>query len=356
MRENAFEPLVRVKRGGTVESIHWAALSVCDTRGNVLLRAGDGRRQVYWRSAAKPFQAWPLVECGAAERFGVSDRELAVISASHGGEPFHLEAVRSILAKIGCGERDLKCGAHPPMHAPQAERLIREGRPPTVLHNNCSGKHAGMLALSRHLGVVPEDYLEPAGPVQSAIRSAIARHAGLPADAPLATAVDGCSAPTFALPLESLARAYAALGQALAGAGTERSLSRVARAMAKYPAMVAGSGRLGTALMQVHPGTMIAKIGAEGVFAVATSGPREPLGVAVKVADGNGGRALRALVPAILGRLALLDRAELSLLQDRFPPSVKNHRQIVVGEVEVELPDDLDEGENNRNNGGFSLV
>ncbi|MGH2668798.1 MAG: asparaginase, partial [bacterium] len=207
-RPHGYVPLMEVWRGETVESVHYGAIAVVDAAGRMVAAAGDPGETTYLRSAAKPAQALPLLESGAAERFGLDDRDIAVIIGSHGGEPFHLDAVRSILRKIGLEDAALQCGAHAPYHRPSARALRAAGASPTALHNNCSGKHAGMLALAVHLGAPVASYLDPDHPVQILIRARIETLAGLPAGG-ARTAVDGCSAPTFAMPLRSAARLYA---------------------------------------------------------------------------------------------------------------------------------------------------
>ena len=331
---DGFLPAVEVWRGGWIESIHRAAFVAVDSEGVPVAALGDSGRPVLWRSTAKPFQAAPLVESGARTRFGVSDAELAIACASHGGERFHLEAAASLLARGGLDENALLCGPHAPLHAASARRLVEEGREPTALHNNCSGKHAGMLLTTRHLGAHTGAYLEPDSPVQQAIRRALARHAAVD-ESRIGLAIDGCSAPTFALPLSALARAYARLATALEEPAADPALGAVARAMVGHPELVAGTGRLDTLLMRACPGRLIAKVGVEGMYAVAAVGPRGPLGLAVKIADGDGERAPSALVIALLARLGVLGADAVQKLDTAFPRVVRNRRQLEVGEVRV---------------------
>ncbi len=337
MRDNGFVPLVRVLRGERVESLHAGAAVIADAGGGVRLAAGDPAIRVYLRSTAKPFQAWPLVARGAADRFGLTPEELALACGSHGGEPFQVSLAQGMLRTGGFDPSHLLCGPHPPMHAPSARQLIREGREPAPLHNNCSGKHAGMLLLARHLDSDPAGYLEPSGPVQAAVRAAVAGHCAVK-EADLLTATDGCSAPTFHLPLASLARGYAVLAAALGPSPSDPHLARVARAMADHPGMVAGTGRLDTALMEAARGRLLAKVGAEGLFAVAALTPGGPLGMAVKIADGDADRARTPLVLELLDRMQVLPAGALADVARRYPPILRNHRGLEVGRVEVELP------------------
>src|SRR5437899_956744 len=205
-----YAPLVEVRRGEIVESVHFGAIAVVDALGRRVASAGEPTQPVVLRSTAKPAQVLPLIDSGGAERFRFSDEEIAVMIGSHGGESFHVGAVRSILERIGLDERALQCGAHEPYHRPSARALRQSGQKPTALHNNCSGKHAGMLALAVHLGAPIDHYLETGHPVQERIRARIESLAGLGPGAALHL-IDGCSAPTFAMPLASLALMYARL-------------------------------------------------------------------------------------------------------------------------------------------------
>ncbi|MEE9471152.1 MAG: asparaginase, partial [Gemmatimonadota bacterium] len=209
-RASGYVPLVEIVRGDVVESVHHGAISIVTDAGLSLAAAGDPATVTFLRSAAKPIQILPLLAEGAADRFGLTAEEIAVIIGSHGGESRHLDTVRSILKKTGLDESALRCGIHSPMHPPAARELRAGGREPTVLHKNCSGKHAGMLALAVALGAPVETYLEPDHPVQVRIRSAIQTFADLP-DGGLKMAVDGCSAPTFALTLDRAALTFARL-------------------------------------------------------------------------------------------------------------------------------------------------
>jgi L-asparaginase II len=322
------EAVVEVTRGGTVESCHRVSAALVDERGELLAWTGDPELITFFRSAAKPLQALPLVADGVADAFGFSDAELAVCCASHSGEPAHVETVRAILTRIGCSEEDLECGVHWPFYKPAARSLRREGRAPTRTHNNCSGKHAGMLAWARRQGIDPKDYRLADHPVQRRIRREIAAWAGVPSER-LPVGVDGCGVLTFAQPLNAMAETYAKLVSA-----AEREPSgpagRVTRAMTREPFFVGGTGRLTTRLMEVTGGRLLAKFGAEAVYCV---GDRERRwGIAVKVEDGH----KRAVGPALiefLARLGVLNEEELLELEDRHVPPVKNTRGEIVGEI-----------------------
>jgi L-asparaginase II len=288
-------PLVAVRRGALVESLHRGRVAVCEAGGELIEATGDPGGYIYARSSAKPFQALPLVFSGAAEAFGLTDEELAVVCASHSAEEPHLAAVRSILTRAGLSEDDLQSGAHPPMYAPAAAELARRGEEPTQVYGNCSGKHAGMLALCVYEGWETASYRDPDHPLQRRILQTVARVCGLERDEIL-LAGDGCGLPAFAMPLRNLAAGFARLATGeylpddLAGAAR-----RIRRAMREHPYMVAGTGRLDTDVMR--GADLIAKSGAEGVFA---AGSPDGWGLALKISDGT----TRAVSPAALAALA----------------------------------------------------
>jgi L-asparaginase II len=287
-------PLAAVRRGALVESVHRGRLAVCDPEGNVLEAVGDPEAYIYARSSAKPFQALPLVLSGAAEAFGLTDEELAVACASHNAEEPHLAAVRSILEKACLTEDDLQSGAHLPLYEPEADKLIRSGEDPRPIHGNCSGKHAGMLAVCVHEGYETATYRDPGHPLQRRILVLIAEVCGLREDEVL-IAGDNCGVPAFALPLRSLATGLArvatrnALPDELALAAL-----RIGDAMREHPFMVAGTGRFDTDLMRSTD--LLIKGGAEAVLAV---GSRDGWGMVLKISDGT----LRGVRPVALAAL-----------------------------------------------------
>src|SRR5919112_5757708 len=292
-------PVVAVWRGEFVESVHRGRYVISDARGETVDSLGDPGGYVYLRSTAKPFQALPLVFSGAADAFRLSGEEIAVACASHSAEPRHLAAVRSILRKAGLSEDDLQNGIHPPRHVPTAARLARNGEQPRHIHGNCSGKHAGMLAVCAHAGWDLAGYRDAEGLLQKLVRRTVAKLCGIgPEEVRLAG--DGCGVPVFALPLENLALGFARLAAGGAEDFPEDLLEAVARireAMRAHPGMIAGTGRFDTRLMEATD--LIAKSGAEGVFAAAS--PVEPgWGLALKISDGSS----RAVAPAVLAALA----------------------------------------------------
>lgn len=328
--EDAATVAVEVWRGGRVESRHRVRACVvgADRGAPPLLAMGDLDAPVYPRSAVKPFQALPLLESGAAEAFAVTDEEVALACASHGGEPAHVERVAAWLARLGLEEHHLACGPHPPMHPPSAAALAASGGRPTRLHNNCSGKHTGMLAACLHLGYPVEGYADPSHPLQRRIAASLAELAGLPGlEAP---GTDGCSLPAHAMPLRALATAAARLA-APDDLAPERAaaLRRAGHAMRAHPDLVAGTGRLCTALMR-HAPDVVAKTGAEGVFLAAV--PSRGLGVALKAEDGAT-RAAEVALLALLDHLGAIPPESRDALAPFARPRLRDYNGIEVGEV-----------------------
>jgi L-asparaginase II len=329
---------VEVVRGPIVESAHYGVAAVVDSAGQVVAQAGDPGLVSYYRSASKPLQAIPLVESGAAAQFGLTPTEIAVITGSHGGEDIHVAAVESILAKIEAGPEALHCGIHPAYDKPTAAAMRARGEEPTVLNNNCSGKHAGMLALARFHGWPLAGYWEADHPVQQAMRQVIADFCGVPA-ARIAQGVDGCSVVTFGVPIAAMALSFARLVAPPADwpAARRDACAQIVAAMAAHPEMVAGRhGRLDTDLMQVTAGRLIAKAGAEAVYCLAQqSGAAQPgLGLAIKLLDGDeGGRARNPAVMGLLHAAGLLTPVEAQALAAYAETPVTNRRGDVVGVV-----------------------
>jgi L-asparaginase II len=314
---------VEFTRGGRTESVHRVSLVVVEGRRTLLAR-GDVRTPVFMRSCAKPFQSVTVIETGAADAFDFAAPEIAIMSGSHGGEAEQVDAVRSILRKAGLKPDALRCGVHPPTSPKALKALYRARQEPTVLHNNCSGKHSGMVSATKHLGEKLETYLEPSHPLQKRNRATIARFSGVPAGK-IGMGTDGCSAPTFAVPLGAMARAIATL------ATEEGFARRVRESMMAHPGLV---GRPCVNVMSAAPGRIVAKGGAEGVYLCGLA--ERNIGVALKVEDGNG----RAWVPVlawIFTRLHLLPKGDLAALGKASDRLLRNHAGIAVGEIRVAL-------------------
>lgn len=327
------EPAIEVTRGDLVESVHQAAVAVVRSDGALLYSLGDPSLVTYMRSAAKPFQALAIIESGALDHSGFGVRELALICASHSGQPMHTDLVASMLARIGMSVDDLRCGSHPPMHAPTTKAMRAAGEPFTPIHNNCSGKHTGMLALSAFLSAADQDYREPDHPVQRLNVDALADMAGVEV-ASIGMAVDGCSVPSFALPLAAGALAFARLldpqGQTPQRAAAAR---RVVEAMTTHPELVAGDDRFDTWLMAHTPG-LVCKGGAEGYHGVAVWRGDEALGIVCRVGDGDAsGRAVPPLVVEVLAQLGVGPSEDAAGLTRWRRGVVRNRHATVVGEV-----------------------
>jgi L-asparaginase II len=327
--------LVEVWRGPAVESVHRGAWVLADGAGQVVAGAGDLVTPVFPRSSIKALQALPLLESGAAERFGFDDADLALAIASHNGEPCHTERAAAVLARLGLGVSDLQCGPHPPGDPATDAALRARGERPSALHNNCSGKHAGFLALARQLSAPTGAYLDPESPGQRAVRRAVGEMAGLD-PAALTFGVDGCSAPNWRLPLRSLAAAFARLAtpERLA---PERAAHcrRLTAAAAKHPVLIAGSHkRICTDIARETGGRLFPKVGAEGVYVIGVRGADR--GLALKVDDG-GKRGLHAVLLGLLAHLGLATESELARLAAHAEGRLINHSGREVGRVEVRL-------------------
>jgi L-asparaginase II len=324
------EPSVVVTRDGIVESEHFVRHAVADGAGTILSSGGDIDAPTFLRSSAKPLICAVVVASGAADRFGFTDAELALAAGSHSGEPMHVEAAQSMLAKIGLSEDALQCGAHPPVHDASAEALVLQGRLPGRIHNNCSGKHAAILALAVHLRAPVEGYLSADHPAQTAILKGCAEMFDVP-EKSMVVGVDGCGIPVVAVPLRVSATFFARFANtAQSPARWREPLERVRRAMVNNPQYVAGTGRFDTDLMRAAYPNIACKGGAEGFH--ASSVINLGIGMCVKVADGN----YRAVSPFVVKRLAGLNGLsgeEAALLERHAMPSVRNHAGAVVGEI-----------------------
>jgi L-asparaginase II len=314
-------------RGSIIESRHHVHAAVVDARGCLIVGAREPTLVTHSRSCAKPFQVMPLLESGGFDQLRWGDDQLALACGSHGGEPEHVAICLGMLQSMGLEEGDLVCGPHEPL-SPRGSRLVREcGARLTRMHNNCSGKHAAMLASAHTGGWSTYGYERPGHQVQQSVLGAVVEWTGVPADR-VGSAVDGCGVVEFALPLDAMARAYARL--AAAAAHGDDVPSRILHAMVTRPFLVGGTDRFDTILIEECDGCVIAKIGAEGVHTVAV--PQRGLGMAVKVGDGT----QRAQYPAVLRLLQLLDVLPADLptrLNDFLHRPVRNSRGEVVGEV-----------------------
>lgn len=301
-------------RGSVVESRHTVHVAVVDGSGRLVARAGDPEYRTYWRSAAKPFQAMPLLDDGVVERFGLTRQDLALACASHSSEPGQVALVRDFLQRVGCSERDLMCGPHRPLSDAVAKDYETRGVRLTAIHSNCSGKHTGMLALAKHHGWPTEFYARLDHPVQQRCLDSVSHWTDVPKDQ-IGVATDGCGVACFALPLRNMALAWAKLGK------------RLVDAMLYHPDLIAGQGRPCTELMTAHPGRVVAKVGAEGIYSALLT--REALGVTLKVEDGHTVASALAIA-AVLAELGLKPQPAKWLKRP-----ITNSRGEVVGEMRV---------------------
>ncbi len=319
--------LVEVLRGSLVESRHRGAVAVADADGKMVVAIGDVETPVFPRSAVKALQALPLVEQGVADRYDFGDEELALACASHSGEPDHVRGVTRMLAKAGLDVSALCCGAHWPLFQPATAALARAGGPSAV-HNNCSGKHAGFLCVACATGADHAGYWRPEHPVQREVRAVLEDFSGVVLGEDC-RAIDGCSVPTWAIPLEGLARAFAkfSTGHGLAPQRA-RAAARLRAACANKPWHVAGTGRFCTEIMQLFGARVFVKTGAEGVYCGAL--PTEGLGIAVKCDDGAG-RAAQVIMATVIARFLPLGAAEQAVLAPHLRPALRNWNGIEVG-------------------------
>lgn len=331
-------PLVEVWRGPIVESIHRGHLAAVDGSGKTIAELGSPEMVTYFRSSSKAFQAIPVVASGAADRFGFTEKEIALACGSHSGEPMHVETAQAMLGKIGIDKSALKCGAHEPFSVEVARELIRREQEPSVLQNNCSGKHAAMLGLAKHLGAPTASYDDWDNPVQQAVAKVVSQFCDVPIDK-MKIGVDGCGVPVFGLSVRSMALGYARLispGDRFDTA-TRDACRRIVNAMIKFPEMIGGSkDRLDTELIKAGKGRLISKIGAEGVYTVGVlpcaKWPKG-LGLALKIDDGDDRRARPPAVIEALKQLNVLADDDLAGLSGYVPIPITNRRGERVGEV-----------------------
>jgi L-asparaginase II len=320
--------LIEVLRGAVVESRHRGAVVIADAAGRIVRSWGDVERPVFPRSAVKPLQALPLVESGAAEKYGLGDAELALACASHHGQPVHVEAVTRWLERIGLGIGDLECGAHLPKEVASAQALIRAGSGPAAVHNNCSGKHTGFLCTARCLGEPVRGYIEPDHPVQQRVTKALGEMTGLDLSrAPRGR--DGCGIPAIAMSLHGLARGFARLADP-SGLHDERraAATRLLDAMAAAPVMVDGSLGLCNNVMTAAGKTVRLKAGAEGVYCAAL--PGQGLGIALKIEDGAA-RASELAIITLLDRFGCFDAEQRMALHPFLSPRLHNVAGVEIG-------------------------
>lgn len=321
-------PITATFRGGQPENVHFGSFAVVNTQGQLLASAGDVDTPVFTRSALKPFQAMPLI-AQAAETLSLSDADIALLCASHNGEPMHVERVASLLARIGANESDLACRCHTPyFYAATGQTPPADGHY-TRLQHNCSGKHAGMLLLAHVLEQPLGGYLDSSHPVQQQIAQCVSHFSGVPVDK-LVIGIDGCSAPNYAVPLRALALGFARLTLPEADPVYGSAPHRMARAMSLHPELVSGQGRNDLVLMQAGRGDWVSKVGADGVQALASFS--RGIAIAAKCSDGLLIPLMVALVEA-LDQLGWTDAESHKALAALLPGQMRNAAGIDVGEM-----------------------
>lgn len=326
--------VAKVYRGDLVDLTHIGHVAVVDYTGKLLYHYGNPDRVTFARSSAKPMQAIPVVESGAVDAYGITDRELALLCASHSGEPFHVDAVRSILEKAGLGDKYLQCGTHYPFAEYAAEELRNKGLKPVEVHCNCSGKHSGMLITAKYLNEELDTYYKPVHPVQKRIMETIADICEYDEDK-IITATDGCGVPVHAMPLYKFAQGFARLSKPeVLGEKREGIVRRLTSAMTSYPEMVAGTDRFCTDLMRVCGDRLFAKSGAAGYYAIGLKD--KGIGMTFKVEDAAKGIAF-AMVMEVLRQLDVIAPEEYKSLEKYYVIQEKNHKGEIVGHTEIQF-------------------
>ena len=322
------EILVKVARGNQIESIHRGHIVVVNKRGEILYQLGDPDFKICMRSCAKPLQALPVITTGAADTFSLTPAELAIMSGSLNGQDFQTNLITSILSKIGLDERFLQCGVHRPSHRATAKRLQEEGKKPSVLHNNCAGKHSAMLTICVHQGWSLDNYISRDHPVQHLILKTVSSMTEVPVKE-IGVGIDGCGVPVFFLPLKNLARSYAKLTST-----SDQAMHRLMDATLAHPEMIAGDERICTDIMRVLGKKVFAKTGAEGGYAMSLM--EQGWGVAIKIEDGNN-RAMHPVIIETLRQLEIVTRKEEDKLHTYHHPVIKNHLKEIVGSIETQF-------------------
>ena len=324
-------PLAISTRNGRVEAVHRGTIAVSDPFGVVVAAAGSPDQRTYLRSSAKPFQAMSLVLTGQPGAFGLDSRDLAIVCASHSAEPEHVAAVEVLLRKTGLTPDLLQCGIHPPLNREAALNLVRHGLAPSVLHNNCSGKHAGMLATCAYMDWPLQTYRDPSHPLQQLNVATLAAFAGVPSSQ-IEVAVDGCGVPAFYIPISAMATAFARLATGtLVDERYAAAASRVRGAMAAHPFLVAGTTRVDTEIMIAGAGTILSKGGAMGSQGVALT--EQKYGIAIKVSDGSS-HALGVITYAALKGIDALPPDSNSNIHKYERVVLRNHADIDTGMLE----------------------
>ena len=339
MTKSAHIPLVEVTRGNIVESVHYGSLAIAQPDGKIVFSVGDIEDPVFLRSSSKPFQTLAFIERGGEDHYGLTAQEIAIICASHSGTDEHLRVLETLQKKIGIRENMLQCGVHAPFHEGTVEDYKQRGEAFHANHNDCSGKHSGMLAFAKMIDAPLDNYLDPAHPVQQAMLRTFSEMCDYDMRK-VELGTDGCSAPVFAVPLRNSAGAYARLCQpdGLAPARAE-GCRTITQAMLSHPDMVGGPQRFDTDIMTAANGSLVTKIGAEGfhgigVFPGKASGFDTSLGITIKISDGD--LMLRAGCVAalyVLEQLKVMNHRQIQAVEAYAARPIYNWSHKVIGEI-----------------------
>jgi len=323
------EVLIKIYRGNLIENIYRGDIAIVNTRGKITFSVGDSEKITYWRSAAKPIQALPVIYSGAADKYKLTDEEIAIMTSSHNGGQKHVKLIYNILVKIGLDEKALLCGVHPPVHKPIAKYLHQNKIKISPVYNPCSGKHVAQLTLCQYYGWKINDYYKSEHPVQQMILEIIAKVTGYPKEK-IYLGIDDCGVPVFGLPIKNMSYAYTQVANwELLPLEYQQSAKRIFLSMIKYPEIVGGTDRFDTDLIRISEGKLFAKSGANGVFCIGARNEKG-MGVTIKMESGNM-KFLPLVVVQILYQLKILSTGKLNKLKKHCPLWMKNYRNEKVG-------------------------
>jgi len=323
------EVLVKIYRGNLVENIYRGDITIVDRKGRLIFSVGDSKKITYWRSAAKPIQVLPVIYSGAADKYGLTEKEIVIMTSSHSGQEKHIKLIYSILSKIGLNEGDLLCGAYPAFYKSTAESLPQNKVNVKSIYNPCSGKHIAQLTLCQYYGWGINDYYKLKHPVQQMILNVVAKMTEYPKER-IYLGIDGCGVPVFGLPIKNMSYAYERMvNWEILDSEYQQASKRIVMSMTKYPEIVGGTGRFDTDLIRVSEGKLLAKSGADGVFCIGVRN-ENGMGITIKMESGNM-KLLPLVVVQILYQLKILSTEKLNKLKKYCPLWVKNYRNEKVG-------------------------
>lgn len=321
--------LLKIYRGNLIENIYRGDISIVDKKGKSIFLVGDNKKITYWRSAAKPIQVMPVIYSGAADKYKLTDKEIAIMTSSHNGEQKHVKLIYNILAKIGLDEKALLCGVHPPVHKPTAKYLHQNKIKISPVYNPCSGKHVAQLTLCQYYGWSINDYYKLEHPIQQMILNVVAKMTEYPKER-IYLGIDGCGVPVFGLPIKNMSYAYERMvNWEILDSEYQQASKRIVMSMTKYPEIVGGTGRFDTDLIRISEGKLLAKSGANGVFCIGVRNEKG-MGITIKMESGNM-KFLPLVVVQILCQLKILSIEKLNKLKKHCPLWMKNYRNEKVG-------------------------